>query len=82
MPNVLAKDIIDTIDKNFRHFIEENKSKKFVIYTNGMGGTLVRNYLKSKFSIIPEYIIDNKFVVTIGSNTDSEDIIPEKLNMS
>lgn len=60
MPSVLAKDIIDTIDKNFRHFIEENKSKKFVIYTNGMGGTLVRNYLKSKFSIIPEYIIDNK----------------------
>lgn len=51
---------MNEIDDNIRCTIEDKKEKKFVIYTNGMGGRLVREYLESEFQITTEYTIDNK----------------------
>ena len=51
--------IWESIDRVLRPFVQENKEKKYVIYTNGIGGKMVRDYLETEFHIYPEYIIDN-----------------------
>ena len=60
MPNLLIRNIIHDVDKILRQAILREGKHKFVIYTNGTGGKLVKEYLESEFGISPEYIIDNK----------------------
>lgn len=60
MPDLLIRNIIKNLDSHLRHMIVDEGKNKFVIYTNGMGGKLAREYLKTEFSIVPEYTIDNK----------------------
>lgn len=40
--------------------IDGIREKRFVIYTNGIGGKAVKKYLETEFHIVPEYVIDNK----------------------
>lgn len=60
MPDLLIRNIARDIDRNIRNSIVDEGKRKFVIYTNGMGGKFVKEYLASEFGISPEYIIDNK----------------------
>ena len=60
MPDLFIRTIIQKFDAHLRHIIKDEGKNKFVIYTNGMGGKLAREYLKTEFGIIPEYTIDNK----------------------
>jgi hypothetical protein len=60
MPNLLMRSIVKGIEKILCHAVAEEGKSKFVIYTNGMGGKIVKEYLDSEFHIKPEYTIDNK----------------------
>ena len=60
MPSLFLRNIIRDVDKVLRCHITDEGKDKFVIYTNGNGGKLVKEYLESEFGITPQYIIDNK----------------------
>lgn len=60
MPSLFLRNIIRDVDKVLRCHITVEGKDKFVIYTNGNGGKLVKEYLESEFGITPQYIIDNK----------------------
>ena len=46
------------IDKVIRRLVEEEGKRRFVIYTNGLGGALAGECLR-KYSVSPQYTIDN-----------------------
>ncbi len=60
MPDLTVRNVAKNIIKRLRSIVIDEKKDKFVLYTNGMGGQLVKEYLEMEFSIEPEYIIDNK----------------------
>lgn len=60
MPDLIYRNLTKNIIKYVQPAVADHKKNKFVIYTNGMGGQVVRKYLETEFSIWPEYIIDNK----------------------
>ncbi|MCI8584824.1 MAG: hypothetical protein HFI92_02820 [Lachnospiraceae bacterium] len=60
MPDLVMRDIAKKIMECMKTIIIDEKKDRFVIYTNGMGGKLVKKYLDVEFHIKPEYIIDNK----------------------
>ncbi len=60
MPDIFVRNTLMDIDRTIHHTIADKQKGKFVIYTNGIGGKLVKEYLESEFNIKPEYVIDNK----------------------
>lgn len=60
MPDWTFRENIKKIAGKIRPVVKGGKKDKFVIYTNGAGGQLVKRYLETEFSIEPQYIIDNK----------------------